>query len=72
MHFVTQILELVHSDIYRPFKVQSLGGVKYFVTFMDNYSHNTWFYMMMEKMKIWRNSKISKVKLKHVDNIFLH
>jgi hypothetical protein len=49
MHFATQIVELVHSDIYGPFKVQSLGGVKYFDTFMDNYSRNTWFYMMMEK-----------------------
>jgi hypothetical protein len=59
MHFVTQIVELVHSDIYGPFKVQSLGGVKYFVTFMDNYSHNTWFYMMMEK---WSFGKIQKIQ----------
>lgn len=29
-------LGLMHSDICDPFRVQSLGGEKYFVTFMDD------------------------------------
>jgi hypothetical protein len=40
-HCATQILELVHSDVYGPFRVQSLGGTKYFVTFVDDYSCKT-------------------------------
>ena len=31
-------LELVHSDICGPMSVESLGGHRYFVTFIDDYS----------------------------------
>jgi hypothetical protein len=34
----TQLLELVHSDICGPLQVDSLGGKKYFITFIDDYS----------------------------------
>ena len=29
-------LELVHSDVARPMKAESLGGARYFVTFIDS------------------------------------
>jgi hypothetical protein len=38
----TQVLQLVHSDIVRPFQVKSLGGSSYFLTFIDDYSKKTW------------------------------
>ena len=31
-------LELVHSDVARPIKTESLGGGRYFVTFIDHFS----------------------------------
>src|SRR3954454_4315104 len=34
----TQLLELVHSDICGPMQVNSLGGKRYFITFVDDYS----------------------------------
>ena len=34
----TRLLELVHTDICGPMKVDSLGGKKYFITFIDDYS----------------------------------
>jgi transposase InsO family protein len=34
----TRLLELVHSDICGPMQVDSLGGKKYFITFIDDYS----------------------------------
>jgi transposase InsO family protein len=34
----TQLLELVHSDICGPMQVNSLGGKKYFITFIDDFS----------------------------------
>ena len=32
-------LQLVHSDVCTPMPVDSLGGHKYFVTFVDDYLH---------------------------------
>jgi len=37
----SEVLGLVHSDICSPTKTESLGGAKYFVTFIDDYSRYT-------------------------------
>ena len=36
-----QILELVHSDVFGPVKVPSLGKSVYYVSFIDDFSRNT-------------------------------
>ena len=33
----SQMLELVHSDICGPLQVQSIGGARYFITFIDDH-----------------------------------
>ena len=38
--------ELVHSDVWGPCPVMSPTGFKYFVTFVDDFSCVTWFYLM--------------------------
>ena len=45
----TQKLELIHSDIGRPFMPQSQDSSKYYVTFVDDYSWATWVYPIKEK-----------------------
>jgi len=35
------VLELVHSDICGPIETESLGGARYFVTFVDDFSRYT-------------------------------
>ena len=35
---VKNVLELVHSNLYRPINPSSNGGKRYFMTFIDNYS----------------------------------
>nr|GEV52043.1 probable mediator of RNA polymerase II transcription subunit 37c [Tanacetum cinerariifolium] len=42
------ILELVHSDVWQP-PIQSLGGAKYFVSFIDDYSRRCWVYPIKKK-----------------------
>ena len=37
-------LELVHTDAWRPAKVQSLGGSHYYVTLIDDATRKTWVY----------------------------
>ena len=32
-------LQLVHSDVCGPMNTESIGGKRYFVTFIDDFSH---------------------------------
>jgi hypothetical protein len=59
-HHATQFLELVHSNVHGPFKIQTLGRAKYFVTFVDDYSHRIRFYMMKGKDENLARFKIFK------------
>ncbi len=45
----TKLLELVHSDVNGPLEVPSLGGSRYFVTFIDDYSRWISLYTMKAK-----------------------
>lgn len=42
-------LQLVHSDVCGPFQTESLGGKKYFATFIDDYSRCCKVYFIREK-----------------------
>ncbi|CAN0905823.1 Retrovirus-related Pol polyprotein from transposon TNT 1-94, partial [Linum grandiflorum] len=71
-------LELVHSDVCGPVEMESLGGNRYFVTFIDDATRKTWVYMMKAKsqvFEIFRNFHVmveretgSKLKCLRSDN----
>ena len=42
-------LELVHSDVFGPIKQPSIGGMRYMVTFIDDFSRYVWVFFMKEK-----------------------
>jgi len=42
-------LELVHSDVFRPVKQQSIGSMRYMMTFIDDFSRYVWVFFMKEK-----------------------
>ncbi|CAO2836221.1 unnamed protein product [Amaranthus hypochondriacus] len=42
-------LQLVHTDICGPLEPISLGGNRYFITFIDDYSRKLWVFMLKEK-----------------------
>jgi transposase InsO family protein len=48
----TKILQLVHSDVCGPFRTTSLGGARYFVTFIDDFSRKTWIYFLAHKSQV--------------------
>ena len=50
-------LELIHSDVCGPMKINSLGGSRYFITFIDDHSrfHSKSKSEALEKFKIFRN-----------------
>lgn len=48
----TEILQLIHSDVCGPFRTNSLGGARYFVTFIDDFSRKTWIYFLSHKSQV--------------------
>ena len=43
------LFELVHSDVWGPYPVMSPTGFKYFIIFVDDFSHVTWFYLIKSR-----------------------
>ncbi|GKG08879.1 ribonuclease H-like domain-containing protein, partial [Tanacetum coccineum] len=41
--------ELVHLDLWGPYKVASKEGFKYFLTIVDDYTRIVWVYMLKSK-----------------------
>ena len=40
---------LVHTDVWGPSPVPLKLGFRYFITFVDDYSHLTWLYLMKDR-----------------------
>lgn len=51
-HHTSKILELVHSDVCGPFRTNSLGGARYFVSFIDDFSRKIWLYFISNKSQV--------------------
>jgi transposase InsO family protein len=45
----SKVLEIVHSDVCGPMRTTSIGGGKYFVTFIDDFSRKVWVYILKSK-----------------------
>ena len=54
---VKHILGLVHSDVIGPVKVPSLGKYMYYVSFIDEFSRNTWIYFLKKKSEVFEKFK---------------
>lgn len=48
-----KLLEIIHSDVCGPMSVNSLGGKRYFVTFIDDCSRKTFVYMLRKKSEVY-------------------
>jgi len=60
----TTILELVHTDLCGPMDISSLGGSRFFLTFIDDYSRYTYVYFLLFKSDVTAKTKqyISEVE----------
>ena len=45
--------KLVHTDVWGSSRTTSILGFRYFVTFIDNFSHCTWLYLMKSRTKLF-------------------
>ena len=73
------ILELVHNDVFGPVLVPSLGKSVYYVSFIDEFSRNTWIYFLRNKSEVFdifkefkalvENQTENKIKVLRTDNV---
>ena len=68
----TNIFDLIHSDIWGPSSVSSIGGSRYFVVFVDDYS--SWIFNMKhhsELLQVYSNfAKMVKTQFSKRIKIF--
>ena len=50
----TKLLQLIHSHVSEPIEVPSLGGSRYFVTFIDDFSRWATMYTMKAKSETFK------------------
>ena len=72
------ILELPHNDVFGPMKVPSLGKSMYYVSFIDDFSRNTWIYFLKKQSEVFdrfkefkalvENQIEKKIKVLRTDN----
>ena len=55
------ILQLVHSDVFGPVSVPSLGKSVYYVSFIDDFSRKAWIYFLGKKSKVFGRFKEFRV-----------
>ena len=48
----TDIFDLIHSDVWGPSSVSSIGGSRYFVVFVDDYSRYSWIFNMKHRSEL--------------------
>ena len=46
------VFELIHSNVWEPSPVASIGGSRYFVVFIDDYSCYNWIFPMKSRSEI--------------------
>ncbi len=53
----TKPLEIVHSDVCSPMTSTSLGGARYFVTYIDDFSRKVWVYLLKSRGECFEKFK---------------
>ena len=51
------ILQLVHSGVFGPMSIPSLGKSMYYVSFIDDFLRNAWIYFLMKKYEVFDRFK---------------
>lgn len=57
---ITKILKLMYYNVYGPMNMMSIGGGRYFFTFVDNFPRKIWMYVLKAKNEVLANSKNGK------------
>lgn len=61
----TQPLEVIHSDLCGPMECSSHAGMRYFITFIDDYTRMVHIYFMKDKLNVLEIFKDFKLKVEN-------
>ena len=64
-HITKGVLEYVHSDLWGPTRTQSLNDVRYFLTFIDDFSRKVWVFILKSKNETFEKFKQRKVMVEN-------
>lgn len=64
-------LELVHTDVWGPAPVTSLGGSRYYVTFIDDSTRKVWVYFLKNKSDVFVTFKRWKAEVENQTSLKL-
>jgi len=53
-HVSSKPLEMIHSDVWT-MKIESIGGCKYYVSFIDDHTRKVWVYFMKHKGEMFQH-----------------
>nr|GEU78596.1 hypothetical protein [Tanacetum cinerariifolium] len=56
-HTAQGAIDYAHSDLWGPSQVESLGGKRYFLSIVDDYSRRVWVYILRFKYEAFRKFK---------------
>ncbi|GJU64843.1 retrotransposon protein, putative, ty1-copia subclass [Tanacetum coccineum] len=56
----TDLLGIIHTDVCGPLRHVSRQGASYFITFMDDYSHYGYVYLLKHKHEVFETFKVFK------------
>lgn len=59
------ILDYVHSEVWGPTNEDSMGGSRYFVTLIDDFSHKFLVYFLNPKFEIFTKFKFWKAEMEN-------
>lgn len=57
VHNTKGTLDYIHSDMWGPSQITSLGAAKYFLSFIDDYSRMVWVYVLKSKDFVFERFK---------------
>jgi len=59
------MLDLIHTDVWGPSQVASIGGAKHYVIFIDDFSKKVWVYFLKQKSVVFQKFKKWKTMVKN-------
>jgi hypothetical protein len=63
MHKTTKVLEYIHIDLWGPATNPTMGGNRYFMSIIDDYSCKVWVYLLKDKTETFKFFKIWKLQV---------
>ncbi|CAL2225286.1 unnamed protein product [Prunus armeniaca] len=61
-----RVLDYIHSNVWGLAPVKSLGGARYYVTFLDDFSRKVWVYFMKERSEVFTEFKKWKAEVQNL------